>query len=170
VVLLRIILLKTFGEVGNLGFRHFEDFAPGWTATVGEHKVTREEIVEFALKWDPQPFHTDPAGAKKFGFADVIACGCHLVAIAIRLLNSKEIKPNILAGFGWDELRFSNPVGPGDRLSLTVECLSTRESKSKKDTGIVRSRVVVSNQKGEQVLTFIDTILVAKRSRKEGAS
>ncbi len=147
-----------------LKIKHFEDFQVGRKTTVGEYVITKQEIVEFAEKWDPQPFHVDEEAAKKSGFKGLITCGCHLVAIAIKMLDSKETKTNVLAGLGWDELRFPNPARPDDRLTLTVECLTKRESQSRPDRGVVRTLITVANQKGEPVLTFKDNILVAKRS------
>lgn len=147
-----------------MSIRHFEDFQAGEKTTVAEqYPVTKEEIIEFGKKWDPQPFHIDEEAAEASGFGGLIAPGCLIVSIAIRLLNQPETRADVLAGLGWDELRFPNPVRPGDRLSLTVECLETRDSDSKPDRGIVRTLITVGNQKGEPVLTFKDNILVAKR-------
>lgn len=145
--------------------KHFEDYVVGGTFTAGEYVVTKEEIIEFATKWDPQPFHVDEEAAGRSAFGGLVACGCHTVSIAIWLLNSETIRPKILAGLGWDELRFPSPVRPGDRLSVTVECLGKRESASKPDCGIVRTRCILSNQNREPVLQFTDAILVAKRNR-----
>ena len=110
----------------------------------------------------------DEQAAKASPFEGLVACGCHTLSIAIWLMNREGIRPNILAGFGWDELRFPNPVRPGDRLSVTVECLEKRESASKPNSGIVRTLCTVSDQKGREVLRFKDTILVATtRLKKE---
>ena len=140
--------------------QHFEDYRVGGVARAGEYLVTREEIIEFASKWDPQPFHIDEKAAEESDFGGLVACGCHTLAIAIWLMNRKEIRPCIVAGFGWDELRFPNPVRPGDRLSVTVECLEKRPSASRPQCGIVHTLCTVSNQRGSQVLRFKDTILV----------
>ena len=146
-----------------LSTKHFEDFHVGQTTTVGDYRVTKEEIIEFARKWDPQPFHVDEEAARESVFGGLIACGCHLVSISILLENETGTKPNLVAGLGWDKLRFLRPVMPGDRLSLTTECLETRESKSRTDQGIVRNLVTLTNQRGEPVLSYQDTIIVTKR-------
>ena len=78
-------------------------------------------------------------------------------------MDSKEVKTNIIAGLGWNDVRFPNPVRPDDRLSATVECLTKRESRSKPDRGIVRTQISLHNQQGEVVVTYEDTIMVAKR-------
>ncbi len=144
--------------------RHFEDFAVGDVHTVGEYLVTREEIVAFAEKWDPQPFHTDPEAALSSVFKGLIAAGCHVFSISILLQNDPKIRSQVLAGFGWDQVRFGHPVRPGDRLSLTVECLEKRVSRSRPDAGIVRNLIIVRNQDGKSVLTYYDTILVGRRA------
>lgn len=143
--------------------KHFEDFEIGQRITVGEHVVPKQELVAFAKKWDPQPFHVDEEAAQASGFGGLVACSSHIMAICIRLLNEKEVRAKVVAGLGWDEVRFPNPVRPGDSLTLTVECVDVRESRSKPDRGIVRNRVTLRNQKNESVATFEDTIIVAKR-------
>jgi acyl dehydratase len=152
-------------EADLLNAKHFEDFHLGEETTVGNYLVTTDEIIEFARKWDPQPFHIDEEAAKQSIFGGLIACGCHLVSISILLENESLTKPHIIAGLGWDHLRFPNPVRPGDKLFLTVVCLEKRDLKSRAEQGIVRNLVTLTNQKGEPVLTYQDTIIVAKRAQ-----
>ncbi len=155
-------------EADLLSAKYFEDFHLGQETTVGNYLVTTDEIIEFAKKWDPQPFHTDEEAAKQSIFGGLIACGCHLVSISILLENESSTKPNIIAGLGWDQVRFPNPVRPGDKLSLTVVCLEKRELRSRAEQGIVRNLVTLTNQKGEPVITYQDTIIVAKRAQLPG--
>ena len=145
-----------------LKIKHFDDFEVSNKTTVGEYLVTKEEIVEFAKKWDPQPFHVDEDAARQSPFKGLIACSSHIMSIAIKLMDSKETKADIVAGLGWNEVKFPNPVRPGDRLSATVECLSKRESQSKPDRGIVKTQISLRNQRGEVVVTYQDTIMVGK--------
>lgn len=155
-------------EADLLNMRHFEDFRPGEETTVGDYLVTEDELIDFAKKWDPQPFHVDKEAAGESVFGGLIACGCHVVSISILLQNEVGTRPNIIAGLGWDQLRFPKPVRPGDRLSLTVVCLEKRELRSRSEQGIVRNLVTVTNQQGEPVLTYQDTIIVAKRVHQLG--
>jgi acyl dehydratase len=143
--------------------RYFEDYTVGEQIAVGSHTVTKEGIIEFASRWDPQPIHTDEEAARRSPFGGIIASGCHLVAISIRLISGSDIGASVLVAAGWDEIRFLAPVRPGDRLSLTVETVLARPSKSKPDRGIVRDKFTLTNQHGEKVLGFIDTIFVARR-------
>ena len=143
--------------------RYFEDFEIGDERTSGEHLVTSEEIVDFARRWDPQPFHTDEAKAEQSVFRGLTASGAHTFAISVLLRHQFETKSAVLAGLGYDELRFPNPVRPGDRLSFRSECLEKRESRSMPDRGVIVFRARVVNQDGHPVLTMKSTVMVAKR-------
>ncbi len=143
--------------------KYFEDFQVGERATFGAHLVTREEIVEFAAKWDPQPFHLDEEAAAASSFGGLAASGAHVVAITVSLIVARDVQVATIAALGWDEVRFLAPVRPGDVLSLVHECLETRASRSKPDRGIVKNRIVALNDRGEPVLSYTDTILVARR-------
>jgi acyl dehydratase len=140
----------------------FDDFDVGQTTTVGHYLITEDEIIEFASKWDPEPFHVDAEAASASVFGGLTACGTHIIAIRNWLIHRLPNKAHVLAGLGIDELRFSAPVRPGDQLSLTNECVETRPSSSKPDRGIVRSRLTVTNQDGVAVLTTLEAILVAR--------
>lgn len=143
---------------------YFEDVLLGDTETVGEHVVTREEIVEFARKYDPQPIHLDEEAAKQSTHGGLIASACQTMAISALLLNRRETKIAMIAGGGWDDVRFPTPVRPGDRLTVTAECIERRESKSKPDRGVARYKIVMSNDKGDPVLTYKTVLIVHRRS------
>jgi acyl dehydratase len=143
--------------------RYFEDYEIGNQITTGDHLVTSEEIVDFASRWDPQPFHTDERKAEQSVFQGLTASGAHTFAISVLLRHQFEPKPAVLAGLGYDELRFPNPVRPGDHLSFHSECLEKRESRSKSDRGIIVFRGRVLNQDGQPVATMKSTIMVARR-------
>jgi acyl dehydratase len=143
--------------------KYLEDFVLGEVEKVGEHYLTQEEIIEFGKKWDPQFFHIDPEAANKSVFQGLIAAGTHLIAITVLHLITHEPRVSVLAGLGWDEVRFLGPAHPGDTLTLFRECLEIRPSTSKLDRGVVRNRLTLSNQKGQSLLSYVDTVMVAKR-------
>jgi len=143
--------------------KYLEDFIPGEVEKVGEYLLTQEEIIEFGKKWDPQFFHIDPEAADKSVFSGIIAAGTHLLAITVLQLITHQPRVSVLAGLGWDEVRFLGPARPGDTLTLFRECLEIRPSASKLDRGVVRNRLTLSNQNGHSLLSYVDTILVAKR-------
>lgn len=144
--------------------KYFEDFGLGEVEKVGEYKLTQEEIIEFGKKWDPQFFHIDPMTADKSVFSGLVAAGTHLMAITVLKLVTHQPKVAILTGLGWDEVRFVGPARPGDTLTLFRECIEIRPSRSKLDRGVVRNRLTLSNQNGQPLLMYVDTILVAKHS------
>ncbi len=144
---------------------YYEEIEVGTTVNVGEYEITKDEVVEFASKWDPQPFHVDEKAAEASIYGGLIASGSHVMAIRTWLLHRLPDFPAILAGLGWDEVRFLNPARVGDQLSLTIEFLDKRESQTRPDRGIVHSRITVINQEGTPVLVHKDAILVAKREK-----
>ncbi len=142
---------------------YFEDVKLHEEKTSGEYLVTKEELIEFARKWDPQPFHLDEEKARSTQFGGLIASASHTVAISFWLLNRAGKGLAAISGLGWDKMRLPNPVRPGDRLSLTMKCIEKRESKRKPDRGILRHAVVIKNQNGIPVTTFEATTLVKRR-------
>jgi acyl dehydratase len=142
----------------------FEDVELGVTRSAGgEYEVTRKEIIEFARRWDPQPFHLDEGAAADSIFGGLTACFAHVFAIQSRLVNQQEEKLAMLAGLGFQEARMTSPVRPGDRLRVEAEHTAKRESRSKPDRGIVESRFTVLNQRDEPVMTMRGLAMVARR-------
>ncbi|MGR8918192.1 MAG: MaoC family dehydratase [Gammaproteobacteria bacterium] len=122
------------------------------------------EIVEFAERYDPQPFHIDRAAAAESFFGGIIASGWHTSAVVMRLLVDHFISR--VAGMGSpgvDELRWLKPVRPGDTLGVRVTILETRASRSKPDRGIVRSQVEVLNQDRDVVMTLRSMGMVRRK-------
>ncbi len=142
---------------------YFEDIDLNEKGVLGTHLVDREEVIEFAKKWDPQPFHIDEEAAKSLLSGGIIAPAIYTIGIINRLAVEQDSLIVALAGFGWDEVRFPHPVYPGDTITIIGECISKRESESRPDAGIVTSRLEVTNQKGILCLTYKSTFLVAKR-------
>ena len=148
---------------------YFDEAEIGQLRTAGPYLVSSEEIVEFARKYDPQPFHTDEEAAARSVFAGLTASGAHTFAILVSLLSKTQpYSLRIVAGLGWDELRLPIPVRPGDELNLEVAILEKRESKSNSDRGIVRNQMHLRNQKREMVLQCINNVLVARRRVANG--
>jgi len=143
--------------------KYFEDFVVGEAEKVGEHHLTREEIIAFGKQWDPQFFHINPDAADESVFSGLIAAGTHLISITVLKLVTHEPRVSVLAGLGWDEVRFLGPARPGDTLTVFRECLQVSPSASKPDRGIVKNRITLSNHNDQPVLSYMDTILVARR-------
>ena len=146
-----------------MGDAYFEDVAVGQTMSAGPYHVTRDEMVAYAEKWDPFPFHVDEAAGRQSIHGGLIASGEYTMAVKQALIHRLGANLALIASVGYDELRYLGPVRPDDRLTLSMECTDKRPSRSKPDRGIVKYRVTLTNQDDQPVLSYIDIILLAKR-------
>jgi len=145
--------------------RYFEDYVEGDVHSFGRVAVEADEIVEFAKRFDPQAFHTDPEAAKRTPFRGLIASGWHTVGLMMRLYVEHYLTHVAsLASPGVDELRWLKPVRPGDTLSVRVTVLKATPSRSKPDRGAVTSFIEVFNQAGEAVMTLRAVNMIARRT------
>jgi len=136
--------------------RYLEDFEIGETWVSKTVEITEDEIIAYAKQNDPQPMHTDPEAAAKDRFGTVIASGYQIAALSMRLfIESGGYGDTPVIGMGVDELRWRKPVRPGDKLTVTREVISTERSKSRPEFGMIRTKVTVSNQNDEVVMTSI---------------
>lgn len=134
---------------------YWEDFAPGEVAEIGRHTFTEEEIIAFAVQFDPQPFHTDPEAARGTFYGGLIASGWHTCAVGMRLMVQSYIGRAASAGSpGVENIRWLGPVRPGDTITYRRAVLETRPSGSRPGIGLVRSRTEALNQHGETVMTM----------------
>jgi len=144
---------------------HFEDFRPGDRFTTGGATLTESAIIDFALVYDPQPFHVDKVAAERSIFAGLAASGFQTMALAFRLfVDTGVLRAANLGGSGAQDVRWLRPVRAGDTLSVVVEVVETRPSRSRDDRGRVRLAYTVANQHGEPVLTMVIDHIVARRS------
>ncbi len=145
--------------------QYFEDIELGRTACFGHYDVTREEVVDFASKYDPQPFHLDDAAAAATHFGRLSASGWHTCAMTMSML-VENLKANRQAGLGSpgiDQLRWIKPVFPGDTLRCESTVVEKRRSKSRPDMGIFKSKLTVFNQDDEPVMSMISNGLIQVR-------
>lgn len=144
--------------------QYYDDITVGEIREYGDYHVTKAEIIEFAERYDPQPFHTDEEAAKDSAFGELVASGWHVAAICMRLsVDGMGDEYATMAGIGVDDLRWKNPVTPDDTLSLRVEVVDKQPSESKPDRGHIKTRRVVTNQDGETVLSMVGISLVARK-------
>jgi acyl dehydratase len=147
--------------------RYCEDYEVGDVGSFGEYTVSRDEMVEFARRWDPQPFHVDEQAAARSIFGGLTASSTHTYAICCLVYQQIEVPSAVLGALGADSLRFPNPVRPGDTLRLRRECVEKRASRRHRDRGIVKTRATLLNQRDEPVLEMTMAYLVARRSRED---
>ena len=142
----------------------FEDYTEGLVLEVGDAPVDEAEVLEFARRYDPQPFHVDPEAAARSVFGGLIASGFHTCGLMMRMLAEHYLDPQSSLGSpGIDELRWLVPVRPGDRLRLRITVVEARPSRSKPDRGMVTSRLAVLNQDNAPVMTMTAMNLVLRR-------
>ena len=135
--------------------RYWEDFKVGEVEQIGGKQVDRDELVEFAKQFDPQPFHVDEAAAKPSIYGGLIASGWHTCALVMRMMCDAYLSQSASVGSpGIDNLKWLKPVRPGDTISARRTTLETRASKSKPDIGIVNNLWEVFNQNGELVMSM----------------
>ena len=131
---------------------YFEDFVVGETLEIGSHTITQPEILEFAGKYDPQPFHVDVERAKDTIYGGLIASGWQTCSIAMRMMCDAYLNRTVSMGSpGMEEIRWLKPVRPGDTLTLQRTIEEARPT-SKPDRGLVLTRWDVNNQRGEHVM------------------
>jgi acyl dehydratase len=143
--------------------QYFEDLAVGERHEFGERTVTREEIVDFAERYDPQPFHVDEAAAEESIFGGLIASGWHTICLYTRMLVDGFMRDVAnMGGRGADDVRWRRPVRPGDALRGSVEVLDT--SATGPERGDVSLGMTCFNQDDEAVLTMTLHVIVMRRS------
>ena len=144
---------------------YFEDLEIGAETYFGSYEVTREEVLEFARKYDPQPFHLSDQAAAKTHFGRIAASGWHTCAMTMAVIARKVVGEEQagLGSPGIDELRWLKPVYPGDTLHVSGTIIDKRESRSKPDIGIFRTKTTVINQDDVPVMTFISNVLIRRR-------
>ncbi len=153
------------GHLGMTGQRYLEDLAVGEITKTRSIKVTQAEVIDFALRYDPQFMHTDPQAALHGPFNGLIASGWHTAALVMRLMvDAQPLGDAPLVGLGVDALRWPKPVRAGDTIEAQIEVASIQRSHSKPDYGIVRLNITARNQHGEIVLTMTPSAWVPRRS------
>ena len=144
--------------------RWFDDFAVGEQFEFGAYVVTEDEIIDFARRYDPQPFHLDLEAAKASHFGGLVASGWMTSAVLMRLLCDHFIpRQSSMGSPGVDEVRWLKPLRPGDTLRARVEVTETRASQSKPDRGVIRCRHQLLNQHDEVVMSMHGMGMYKKR-------
>jgi acyl dehydratase len=143
---------------------YFEDLPPGKVLEFGGFEMTEEEIVGFAKRYDPQPFHLDREAGKASIFGGLCASGWNTAAVMMRMWVDNYLSPEASLGSpGIDELRWLKPVYPGDRLRCRLTVIDATASRSRPFMGSVRQQAELLNQKDETVLRLIGTSFFRRR-------
>ncbi|BDE05394.1 MaoC family dehydratase [Vulcanimicrobium alpinum] len=151
--------------------RYLEDYAPGDVAEVGTVQVSAEEIVAFAKRYDPQPFHVDPEIAKTWPYGGLIASGWHTAAMAMRVLVDRFIDGETSLGSpGLGPIRWKLPVRPDETLRVRARVTNVERSQTKPDRGTLTFELEVRNQRDETVMIIENWIAIVRtRPQTEAA-
>ena len=145
--------------------RFIEDFSPGEVTEFGDYLITEEEILEYARRYDPQPFHVDREAAAESMFGGLIASGWMTGSIMMRLLVEHFISPvSGMGSPGVDEVRWPKPVRAGDRLRVRITTIEVKRSQSKPDRGIIQVQQEMINQHGDTVMSLRGTSFLKCRT------
>ena len=134
--------------------RYFEDITEGERLHCQRVTLTREEIIEFAKRFDPQPFHIDENAAKASHFGGLIASALHTLSACTRAVVEAQGDMSIVSGIGMEEARMFNPVRPGDVLSVEAWWVDLKRSRTKPGLGFAGIRCKVTNQNGEPIIEY----------------
>jgi len=144
---------------------YFEDLVLNVDRDFGSYEVSREEVIEFARKYDPQPFHLSDEAAAKTHFGRLAASGWHTAAMTMAVIARKVVNEEQagLGSPGIDELRWKKPVYPGDTLHVSGRIIEKTPSRSRPEMGSFRTLTTVTNQNREEVMTFQSIVLIRRR-------
>ncbi len=144
--------------------RYFEDFEIGQRFVSKGVSVTESQILDFALAYDPQPFHLDREAAARSPYGGLIASGFQTLVLGFRMFyQEKIINACSMGSPGMADIRWLRPVRPGDTLHSEVQVKDVRPSRTKPDRGTIDAAFAINNQHGETVMTFLTTIILARR-------
>jgi acyl dehydratase len=150
-------------EGANRGLA-YEDLVPGWRRTFPPRTLSRQDIIRFAREWDPQDFHLDEEAARRTHFGGLVASGWHTACLAMRIVVDGFLEGSTSMGSpGIEDLKWLRPVRPDDPLTLTIEVLEARQSRSKSDRGSVKFGYQMVNSAGEIVFTQVAWVIFGRR-------
>ena len=142
----------------------FDDFQVGEVFDTGGITLTEAAIIDFALTYDPQPFHIDREHAGKSMYGGLIASGFQTMALSFRLFRDTGVLNACnIGGSGAEEVKWLKPVRPGDTLRVRVEILALEASRTRPDRGRARIGYTTLNQNGEPVMTMVLNHILARR-------
>lgn len=145
------------------GTLYLEDLSPGARFTSAEHALDAAQIVDFATRFDPQPFHLDTDAAKRTFFQGLAASGWHTASITMRLLvqSGLPLADGIIGSGG--EIQWPKPTRPGDVLHVESEVLEVIPSRSRPERGMVVVRSETLNQNGDVCQRLTTKLVVSRR-------
>ena len=143
---------------------YWENFVAGRVIDSGPRRVTREEIVDFARQFDPQPMHLDEEAARESMLGGLCASGWHMCGLAMRMIVDGVLRDSASMGApGVDEVRWLKPLRPDDEITLRTTVLETRESRSRPTMGLIGFRFELLDQHGATIMTMSSSLMMGRR-------
>jgi acyl dehydratase len=150
---------------------HYEDIIEGSVQDFGPRTITREEMIAYAREFDSQPMHLDEEAAKKSLLGGLAASGWHTCCFMFRMMYDYVVKDSASLGSpGIEETKWLKPVRPDSELTLRMQVLDKRISKSRPDMGIVRTRTQLLDESGAAVIDQTSTLLISVRDPQKAAA
>ena len=143
---------------------YFDDFAVGARFETGGLTVTEQAILDFGRRYDQQPYHINLAAAGQSQFGGLIASGIQTILLSFGLFFGRNlIQASSLASPGMDEIRFHEPLKPGDTIRVVVEVTEAKPSRSKPDRGLIWMRHQTINQRDDVIMTMTVMHMLKRR-------
>ena len=150
---------------------YWEEIEIGARRELGDYTFTEEEIISFAIKYDPQPFHIDPVAAKDSMFGGIIASGWHTAATWMKMSlaarerettgGNRTVRSGVSPGF--EDMKWLKPVRPGTTLTFSSVVAGKTELKSRPELGLVQSLNAAHDRDGALVFSFLGKGFVQRR-------
>jgi len=141
---------------------YLDDLGVGQCFQAGPMSVAASDIVAYAQKFDPQPFHLDAEAAKDTFFGGLAASGWHTASLTMRLLvQALPFAWGVIGGGG--EITWPRATRPGDGLRVECEIIEIVPSRSRPDRGMVTMRTTTLNQRDEPVQVLVAKLVVPRR-------
>lgn len=147
--------------------RYFEDITDGELLHCEKLILTSKDIVEFAKRFDPQPFHIDEIAAKESIFCGLIASSLHTLSACTRVVVDAQADVEIVSGVGMDEVKMFNPVRPDDVLTVEACWTGLKRSQSKPNLGFAGIKCMVTNQDGKPVIEYGYRYIISCRNKDQ---
>lgn len=159
---------KKRGRSANEGdagarMRKYEDLIVGEKATSGPMTVDRDDMIDFARRYDPQWFHCDPSAARESVFGEIVASGVYTAALWRKLDHSVNADIDFICGVAWEDVRWPKAVRAGDQLRASSEVVDKRPSTNDEARGVVIFLYSLANQLNETVFSCRSVNLVRRR-------
>jgi acyl dehydratase len=142
--------------------RYWQDLLPGERLETESISISRQDILDFAAEFDPQPYHLNAEAAENSIFGGLCASGWHVTAVMMRLLTDTFTAGHIelLGSNGVSKLRWRKPVFAGDSLSARITVTEHEAASADSPFGYINCDVEVDNQSGDQVIALTTSLMI----------